>query len=460
VVLAAACGGPGPVIGRPSDAPVSSAPLEHAVVDREPLAEGTSYRAGDALQDIDVLFTAPSTPVYGLNSHRRVGVSADPAGLQPLVVVLPLANLRVFSSPDVTLEDVEDDLGELTTEAPTDVIAWLAERPYLTVGAIEDVEVGSLRGRGFEYTVGPLPDTSRACGGAAAQLCGATLWASGSTYHVSPGERGRVIQLDAAGQPLLVLISDGPVAAEVVPTLRFELAPPPASVGHTLRLPYFAPGLMPDQRYYVDKVMDDLGIVVTAPSDAVTASQRDEVLWFGDPDQPAAARHYDFVALDAGTAVVNGDPKLDPYALAGPGGIATWQLRRFLQSTLPLPDDPVGWLTEQPFVEVVEPEHAVALAGVEARVADVRVRPATAGISCPDGAGTCVMPFAHAADAFPMVISSEYVTRVVDFDLDGRRLLITADLATPGEPLLDSLCAFVVDPGSSEPVCSARRERS
>ena len=104
------------------------------------------------------------------------------------------------------------------------------------------------------------------------------------------------------------------------------------------------------------------------------------------------------------------DSSLDPYALAGPGGIALWQLRRFLQRTLPLPDDPVQWLTQQPYLEVVQPEHAVTLAGVTARVADVRAVPSGNGIACPDGAGTCVMPFAHGADVFPMVISSEYVT--------------------------------------------------
>ena len=57
------------------------------------------------------------------------------------------------------------------------------------------------------------------------------------------------------------------------------------------------------------------------------------------------------------------------------------------------------------------------------------------------------MPFAHAADAFPMVISSEYVTRVVDLTVGQSRLLMTADRGTPGEPLLDSLRAFDLQGG-------------
>ena len=90
VVLAAACGGQGPVIGVPSGATVDSAPLERTVVEGAPLASGAAYRVSGILQDIDVLFTAPSTPVYGLSSRRRVGVSADPGGQQPLVAVLPM----------------------------------------------------------------------------------------------------------------------------------------------------------------------------------------------------------------------------------------------------------------------------------------------------------------------------------------------------------------------------------
>jgi hypothetical protein len=97
----------------------------------------------------------------------------------------------------------------------------------------------------------------------------------------------------------------------------------------------------------IDKVRKGLGLVVTAPSGTVTASQRDELVWFGDPDQSPAARHYYLVAVDADTAAANPDPALDPYAIAGPGGIPLWQLQRFLRRTLPLPDDPVRWLTEQ-----------------------------------------------------------------------------------------------------------------
>jgi hypothetical protein len=65
------------------------------------------------------------------------------------------------------------------------------------------------------------------------------------------------------------------------------------------------------------------------------------------------------------------------------------------------------------------------------------------------------MPFAHANDAFPMVISSAYVTRAVELRLGDHRLVITADLGTPGEALLAGLCAFEIDLSDSRPACHA-----
>ena len=63
------------------------------------------------------------------------------------------------------------------------------------------------------------------------------------------------------------------------------------------------------------------------------------------------------------------------------------------------------------------------------------------------------MPFARASDAFPMVISSAYATPVIEFRLGDHRVLITADLQTPGETLLNSLCAFEINPKATDPAC-------
>ena len=95
------------------------------------------------------------------------------------------------------------------------------------------------------------------------------------------------------------------------------------------------------------------------------------------------------------------------------------------------------------------------MGGVVARIADVRVRAGSPGIPCPDGTGVCAMPFAHGSDAFPMTISSEYVTRAIELRLGEHRLLMTADLGTPGEAILGSLCAFEIDPRGSRPACHA-----
>ena len=54
------------------------------------------------------------------------------------------------------------------------------------------------------------------------------------------------------------------------------------------------------------------------------------------------------------------------------------------------------------------------------------------------------MLFAHGAGRALIVISSEYVTRRRRHHRD-RRLLIAADLDSPGETLLAGLRAFVLD---------------
>ncbi len=432
----------------------SGSGVERPVVDGTQLSSGRPYRVTGVLQDIDVVFTGPSMPVYGHTSGHRVALSLDKDGRQTVLSVIPVANPRVFPSPDVVLEDVEDELTSVTSDAPVDILTWMAARPYLSAGAIKDgVDLGGLPGRKFDYVVGDLSDGARACGATSPTRCAATIWASGVVDHVAAGEHGRVVELDAAGQRLLVQITDGAAADELLASLEFELWPVPKQVSDAVRLPYFAPSLLSGQRYLIDKVSTGLGLVITTPTDAVTASQREELVWFGDPIQSAARRHYYFVAADADTAVANSDSTLDPYAMGGPGGIPLWQLERFLQDTLRLPDDPVTWLLQQPYVEVVRPARTATIGGVTARVADVRVAAGTAGIPCPDGGGVCAMPFAHASDAFPMVISSEYVTRVIEFRLGDHRLLITADLQTTGETLLNSLCAFEINPKASGPAC-------
>ena len=431
----------------------SSSGVERPIVDGTQLSSGRPYRVSDVLQDVDVVFTAPSTPAYGDASGHRVAVSLDKEGRQTVFSVVPIANLRVFTSPDVVLEDVEDELASVTTDAPADVLRWMAGRPFLTAGPIRDVELGGLTGRGFDYVVDDVSDRAAACGGSSTTRCAATIWASGAVDHVSPGEHGRMVQLDAAGQRLLVQITDGAVAEDLLASLRFELWPVPEQVRDTVRLPYFSPSLSSGRRYLIDKVSKGLGLVAAAPAQAVTASQRKELAWFGDPSQPPARRRYYFVAVDAATVVANADSTLDPYAIGGPGGIPLWQLQRFLENGLRLPDDPVMWLVQQPYVDVVRPVRSATVAGVVARIADVRVGAGTAGIPCPDGTGVCAMPFAHASDAFPMVISSEYVTRVIELRLGDHRLLIATDLGTPGEAILGSLCAFEIDLSASRPAC-------
>jgi hypothetical protein len=430
LAVAGACTGS----GQEHAAAVHDAPAvddARLLVDGERLNGGIRYTAAGQLQDIDVVFTAPSAPLYGQESGRFVGVSTEPEGLDAVVALVPAAGLRVFPSPYVEPADIDPEtIGDVTTPAPDDVVSWLADRPFLHAEQIDDdLRVGNLDGRGFAYQVGELADRAP------------LIWASGTTLDVGADDEGWILEVDVAGQPVLAIVRDAPGAAGLLDTLTFEVADVPKPADVTRRLPYLAP-LDPGSEYYVDRVGRSVGLVITAPVEPVTASQRDEVVWIGGPTQTPAPRHYYFTALDASTVVANPNPSLNPDVLVRPGGIVRWELDHFLGHTIPLPDDPVGWLTEQPYVTVVESAHDTEIGGYPARVTDVKAARRFDTVTCPDGIGNCVMPFAHRADAFPIVISSEYVTRIVDLTVGENRLLIAVDLATPGESVLDSLRAF------------------
>ena len=380
-------------------------------------------------------FTAPPTPLYGFATRRFVGISTDESGVELALAVLTNAGLRVFPSPDVSPRDVNlETFGAITADAPADIVTWLADRPFLDAGPIEDdLRVGSLEGRGFTYQVGDLSERARACGPDPAPRCAATLWASGVMFHVAAGDRGQILEVDVDGQAVIVMVREDPATDPLVATLRLESPPVPEQAGAATRLPYFAPAVIPGKQYYIDKITADVGLVVTAPTEPVTASQRDDLAWFGDPTQTAAARHYYLTAVDTTALVANEDPSLDPYALLGPGGILPEDLY-----LLPPSHDAAagrsGRMAGRAVLCRTSWRHRTRRAGRRPSC-PCRRRPRLAvdeGITCPDQEGTCVMPFARGMDAFPVVISSQYVTRVVELTVGEKRILIAADRGTPG----------------------------
>jgi hypothetical protein len=447
---------------RPSPAPVTAAVTatvsasthatvvaggdERPLLDRERLTARAGYRATGELQDIDVVFTAPAAPLYGRIAPRVVTLTTDGAGIHTALTLVPVAGLRVFPSPVVSPGQLgRDVIGDVTIEAPKNVVSWLARRDFLHAGPVRDhLRVGTLEGRGFAYHVARLSDRARACGLAPGPRCAATIWAEGTTLHLAPGDSGSILQVDVAGQPVLAITGDEPATDGLLDHLRFDVAPVPKRTGDASRLPYLA-ALEPGTDYYVDRVADSVGLVITTPRESVTGSQRGDVMWIGGPSHSPAPRHYYFTAFDTTTVVSNPNPALNPNVLVRPGGIVRWELDHFLRQTTPIPDDPIDWLTQQPYVVVVDSAHDTQIAGHPARVTDVKAARRFDTITCPDGIGNCVMPFAHQPDAFPIVISSEYVTRLVDLTIGGRHILIAADLHTPGETILQSLRAFITE---------------
>ena len=204
-----------------------------------------------------------------------------------------------------------------------------------------------------------------------------------------------MVELDVAGQPMLVIARDDPAAAELMSTLTFEVPPVPAPADGAVRLPYFTPSVEPGVAYVVDKLAHDLGWSSPPLPEALAASHRPEVVVRRSGPAGAAcgatSSRPSMRATPLPTALLRSTP-----TLVRPGGIPAWELDRFLSHTMPLPDDPVRWLTELPYVVVDEGAHDAEIAGHPAT--HVRAARLVDGPTCPDGVA-CIMLFAHGLDA-------------------------------------------------------------
>ena len=140
-------------------------------------------------------------------------MSTDAAGEDLVAAILPIAGFRIFPSIDLEQPDLDRDaLGAVTEEAPADIVAWLHDGRSSTSRRSTSTSV-SVAGGTRVHLRGRRPARRRtACGPAPEEPCAATFWAAGRSFYVAEGEVGQVVELDVAGQPMLVIARDDPAA--------------------------------------------------------------------------------------------------------------------------------------------------------------------------------------------------------------------------------------------------------
>lgn len=88
-------------------------------------------RGSDVDPSVTVEFTAPRDGVFGLALDGAIAVSADQAGVQPLLVITALGRAVVIKNPVVDFQNlvITPDLADEVEEVPADYLASFAQRP-------------------------------------------------------------------------------------------------------------------------------------------------------------------------------------------------------------------------------------------------------------------------------------------------------------------------------------------
>jgi len=210
--------------GVPSDA---SRPVPPALPIFQPLTAGTSYRVARSVIGRSLQFTNPTDGTFGFPNPAGFVVSVDAAGAEPLVAVVDLAALRVFTDPLVDVEAISADgvaaLTAATATPPTDFLAYFAALPGVEAGEVTTAEFAGLPAKAMTWRFGAF-DGGHPCSGAARGNCVATTWLDDayrngwiSTYRI--GDVGTTYVIDIDGKTVVVEVQDRPGAQQTADSI-------------------------------------------------------------------------------------------------------------------------------------------------------------------------------------------------------------------------------------------------
>ena len=197
----------------------ASGPVVSALPIFEPLTAGTSYRVARSVVGRSLQFTNPTNGTYGFLNPVGFVVSADEAGAEPLVSVVDLAALRVFTDPLVDVDAIiaagaEAVLGA-TVAPPADFLAFFAALPGVEAGEVTATVFAGLPAKVMTWRFGAF-DGGYPCSGSAGSNCVATTWlADGWVSSYAPGDAGSTYVLDIDGKTVVIEVPDRPGAEQV-----------------------------------------------------------------------------------------------------------------------------------------------------------------------------------------------------------------------------------------------------
>ncbi len=209
-----------------SGAEPTLAPSDAEELPDGPLSAGTRYvipgRASTITTSVEIEFTPPIDGLVAFAVPGFVGVSRDPAGLQPGLQIVALDRAEAIIDPAVDFANVSLPAPELVDDVPEDFLAWFGARPGITAGPITEVEFGGVPARQMTYQAGPVPG-GFPCGPDVSKTCGAHLWVpSGVAVVTLEGDAGTLYEV-VGGARVLIDIPEGVGSAELASSMTINL---------------------------------------------------------------------------------------------------------------------------------------------------------------------------------------------------------------------------------------------
>jgi len=219
-----------PVVTDPqtTDAPATTEAVLPVLPIGQPLTAGSSYRLAKSVIGRAMQFTNPTDGTFGVSGPGGFFVSADQAGLEPLVGVFDLMESRAFidslidlgattSTPPRPGALSDADAAALTaaTETPpADYLAYFAALPGVETGEVTTTEFAGHPATAMTWSFGAF-DGGHPCFGSTRGNCVVTLWfAVGAVASYWTGDAGTTYVIDIDGRTVVVEVRDRPGAQQ------------------------------------------------------------------------------------------------------------------------------------------------------------------------------------------------------------------------------------------------------
>ena len=405
-----------------------------------PLEANTRFRSAPFVDGVELHFTTPPGESYtSTDDNGYFQVTND---LRALHVVVALMSLRTT----YTWDDAKTPIREQFQAGGgpkhvTDVLQWLAARPFLKATAVTgSVQIGGIDADAFDYIVDDLPADYRACDFILdAPRCAwifSTFGPSqfGVFYSLNTNERGRAYRFAVDGVPFLLFVADTDEARAVAASLAFRVTRIPKEMQPAALL---TKGVLEPGVYFASHVAAHTGVALSTSMALVAATRNfvalgDTNLAVPAPPPGVPGTFLLKAALLSAVAMrTTSDATLDFNDVSDPSAM--------LARTEEIPADFLGFVAKLGYLSVVQQAHDVAIPGADtARAMVVHVAADVTG-PCASSGATCATIFVANSGGGGLSLEHDTTYQIVDIHRGDEHIVVVASVDPAGAAIVDSL---------------------